>query len=218
MHGITICCTNLRKLVCSQEGLLFLSAVSHSTPSIYLISLALSSYFYPAAPVRAIVPHRRRAYPYRHACLTFSKAIFQCGGGFVPWAFLTRFWRASARGHPSSYWGRRGSHRFLGVIMDHTWSYSSGSPRFGASVWGHKPQSPWLCLLLFHFVWALLGLLSYSLGAQCLCIHSLSFVHSNYNLPQTSIPEMQWIQVFLFGWMCQSKESREEIIHWEPLI
>lgn len=81
----------------------------------------------------------------------FERPSPSVGGVFVPWAFLTRFWRVSVRGHVSSYWGRRGSHCFLGVIMDHTWSYSSGSPRSGDSVWAYKPQSPWLCLLRFHF-------------------------------------------------------------------
>lgn len=42
----------------------------------------------------------------------------------------------SARGHPSSYWMRRRTRFWLGVIMDHTWSCSSGSPRAGAQCVG----------------------------------------------------------------------------------
>lgn len=124
--------------------------------------------------------------------------------------------------------GGRGAPCLLGVIMDHTWSCSSGSPRAGGpGAWAQAPgpgsrlppartQNPLLLLSLlsgpFHWAQGSTGPLCDSyVGAQLLSIHSLVFVLSTYNMPPTSIPEMPWMQLFLSVWMCLSKEGRKEV-------
>lgn len=88
------------------------------------------------APVSSIVLFRRRANLRRQASATFSMAISHWSGCLCFFSLSYQVLGQSARGHPSSYCGRRGTCCLLGVIMDHTWLCSSSSPRPGASMRG----------------------------------------------------------------------------------
>lgn len=119
----------------------------------------------------------------------FSIATSHQGGCLCFLSLSYQVLGQSARGHPSSSCGRRGARCLLGVIMDHTWLCSIGSPRFGASAVGSASSSSKkalffsaFCLGSFAVAWALPGPLSSYLGAQCLSVHSLVFVHSTYSI------------------------------------
>lgn len=135
-------------------------------------------------------------------------------GSFVPRAFLTRSWSNQQGGIrlpieggvvPAACWvWLRTTHgrapvthqdpepRFVGTDPN-----SSSSP----SSQPHKALFfSAFCSGLFHLAWAVPGTLSSYLGARCLCVHSLRFVRSTYNMSPTSISEMQWMPVFLSRW------------------
>lgn len=136
--------------------------------------------FAPAAPAKPIVPNRRRTNRGRHACVTFKWPSPTEGGAFVPNIFF--FFYQALEGIRKvasiSYCGRRGSCCSLRVITDHTWSYSTASPKPRIPVPGQRSQCPRLCPLqpahkelLQAFCWGpftVLEPLSCRSGAPCL--------------------------------------------------
>lgn len=123
------------------------AGVSPSSTStlIRLLPPALSSCLSSSSTCQLHCPPLKKSKPIQAcSCDLFQWRSPNGTSAFVPGAFLTRFWGNQRGGIRLPIEGGVAFAACRGAIMDHTWSCSSGSPRPGASVRGHRPR---LCLL-----------------------------------------------------------------------
>lgn len=202
MHGIPICCTPSGSHFFSQEGFfLFLSTrcpLPHSSPSVSFLWLCPLVFMSPCTCQTYCLPQEKKKSKPTQASFRdlFNGHLLRRKTPLFLELFLPGFGAASMSAFVFPLkeawfsllcrvwlWTTQGRSKTWTLLSVGTGTRVPSS----ASFTGQWRTLLSLLFVPFHWARALLGPLSFYLGAQYFCVHSLIFVCSTYNMPPTSI-------------------------------